>query len=190
MTTAQDISGPEGPGEPRDGFDVLDACHRQTLFHLGKLAALVTRLQARGADAEAQAMAGEIVRFFDGTSRRHHEDEEKHVFPQLLASGEPEVVQAVLRLQQDHFWLEEDWLELSPTLRAVAEGQACFDVDLLREASAVFTALSHDHVALEESWIYPQARRRLNGPERREMGREMAARRRAGRAPALTPSAP
>jgi len=73
-------------------------------------------------------------------------------------------------------------MELAPHLDAVASGQSWYDLDLLREGAAVFTALSHDHIALEESVIYPQARARLGSGDRREMGCEMAARRRAQRA--------
>lgn len=126
-------------------------------------------------------MAAEIVHFFSTTARQHHEDEERHVFPKLMASGDPEIVLAVLRLQQDHGWLQEDWMELSPQLDAVAAGQSWHDLDALREGVEVFIALSHDHIALEESCIYPQARARLRASERREMEREMAARRRAQR---------
>jgi hemerythrin-like domain-containing protein len=162
-----------------DGFDALDVCHRQTLLTLGKLAALVTRLRRHGCDATARALASEIVTHFSTTARQHHEDEERHVFPRLLASDDPDIVQAVQRLQQDHGWLEEDWRELSAQLDAVASGQTWFDLDALQEAATVFIALSHEHIALEESCIYPQARARLRHAERREMGREMAARRRA-----------
>jgi iron-sulfur cluster repair protein YtfE (RIC family) len=181
MNSTYGSSGPHGAA-PDDGFDVLDACHRQTLFTLGKLAALVSRLKSHGADAEARAMAGEIIRFFSTTARQHHEDEERHVFPALLVGGDADVVQAVQRLQQDHRWLHEDWMELSPLLDAVAAGQSWYDLDALHEGAEVFAALSHDHMALEESYIYPQARARLRPGERREMGREMAARRRAQRA--------
>ena len=170
---------PPQPATPSDGFDILDACHRQTIFTLGKLAALVSALKSRGPDAEARALAAEIVRFFSTTSRDHHEDEERHVFPKLLATGNPELVQAVQRLQQDHGWLEEDWLELSPHLDAVATGQSWYDTDLLREGVDVFIALSHEHIALEESLVYPSARTQLRVSERGEMGREMSARRRA-----------
>ena len=162
-----------------DGFDVLDACHIQTVFALGKLAALVTRLAASGPDAEARAMAGEIAAFFSGTARQHHQDEELFVFPKLLASSDAAIVQAVLRLQQDHAWLEEDWLELAPQVDAVSCGQAWYDIDTLREGVEIFVALSRDHIALEESLIYPEARSRLPDGERLAMGREMAARKRA-----------
>ena len=181
MSATHGSSSQRDAPAPDGGFDVLDACHRQTLFTLGKLAALVARLKRRGVDAEGRAMATEIVHFFSTTARQHHEDEERHVFPTLMAGGDPDVVQAVQRLQQDHRWLHEDWMELSPLLDAVAAGQSWYDLDALREDAEVFTALSHDHIALEESYIYPQARERMRPGERREMGREMAARRRAQR---------
>jgi len=165
-----------------DGFDVLDVYHRQSLIALGKLAALVSRLTKIGADTEARAIAAEVLQHFSTTARDHHEDEERHVFPQLAASGDPDIVQAVLRLQQDHDWLEEDWMELSPHLDAVASGQCWFDLDVLREGAEVYIALLRDHISLEESLIYPQARARLRTDQRLEMGREMAARHRAERA--------
>src|SRR5262245_14352006 len=102
-----------------DGFELRDLCHRQTLFALGKLAALVSHLGTQGVDAEARALAAEVVQHFSTTARAHHEDEERHVFPALLTSTDPELVQAVLRLKQDHGWIEEDWLALGPLLQAV-----------------------------------------------------------------------
>jgi len=166
----------------RDGFEILDECHRQTLAALNTLNALVARLASEGHSEQVSAMASQVVKFFSTTAREHHEDEERHVFPKALASGDEEIVQAVLRLQQDHSWLEEDWLEMSPHLNALAAGHSLWDLAFLREATEVFTGLSHDHMALEESCVYPQARARLQAGERHEMGREMAARRRARRA--------
>ncbi len=165
-----------------DGFDVLDACHRQTLFALGKFAALVTRLRKNGADSGSRALASEVLNHFSNTARQHHEDEELHVFPRLLNSKDPELVQAVLTLKQDHGWLEENWRELAPQLQAVASGYCWFDIDVLHEGMQVFTALSQAHIAMEEAYIYPQARARLRDGEQWKMGREMAARRRTQRA--------
>ena len=164
-----------------DGFEVLDACHRETLQLLGELAELVARLDG-GAPGEAtRRAAAAIVAFFSTTARQHHEDEEQHVFPALLAVGNHEVIQAVNRLRQDHGWLQADWNEIEPQLDALASGQAWVDLDVLREGAEIFVALSRDHVALEEAFIYPQARAAMRDPERRAMGREMAARRHARR---------
>lgn len=160
-----------------NGFEVLDTCHVATLGALAELEALVGRLADGPPDDGMRASAARVNAFFTTTARQHHEDEERHVLPKMATSDDPEIVQAALRLQQDHDWLEEDWMELSPHLDAIAGGQSWYDVDLLREGSEVFTALSRDHIALEEACIYPEARARLGDRERREMDREMAARR-------------
>jgi hemerythrin-like domain-containing protein len=188
MGSAQDIPKAGKRNTTRDGFEVLDACHQQTLAVLDTFAALVKYLDGKGDDEQARAMAAEVVQFFSTTARQHHEDEERHVFPKVLASSDPAVVQNVLRLQQDHSWLEEDWMELSAHLQALAAGQSWWDLALLREGAEVFIALSHDHMALEESCIYPEARARMQQAERREMGREMAARRREKRAQRAPPA--
>ncbi|HEY0856152.1 MAG TPA: hemerythrin domain-containing protein [Albitalea sp.] len=181
MTHASDPSSSHAR-RAHDGFDTLDACHHEMLQRVEELERLVTQLEAQGIDPATRASALDIVRFFATTAREHHEDEERHVFPPLVRSGDPEVVQAVLRLQQDHSWLEEDWLELSPHVQSVAAGYNGYDIDVLREGCTIFAALVRDHIALEEAYIYPQARNRMPVNDRREMGREMAARRRAERA--------
>ncbi len=162
-----------------DGMDLLDASHRRIAVALDQLSALVSRLTEQGADAEARHLARQVHDFFASTVRQHHEDEERHVFPRMLAAGDPALLQTVLRLQTDHNWLEEDWLNLSPQLAAVAEGHVGYDVDALREWAEVFIGLLRDHMTLEESVIYPQARAKLGERERHDMGRQMAARRRS-----------
>lgn len=141
-------------------FEVLDRTHADVLLHLRKLEALIARLGESGADDRAREMAAAVRDFFDETARRHHADEERFVFPPLLASSDADLVQQVQRLQQDHGWLEEDWNELQPQLDALACGVGTFDPALLLEAVAVFSSLYLDHIALEESLIYPEAKRR------------------------------
>ncbi len=173
------VAIPQPAPAHRDGVDLLDACHRQTRMTLGTLAALISRIDRLGVDAQARALAAEVVEFFGTTGRLHHEDEERHVFPRLLASPDAELVQAVQRLQQDHGWIEEDWRELGPQIDALAGGQSWVDLDVLREGVEIFIALSQEHMALEESLIYPALKAQLAAQDRRAMGREMVARRRA-----------
>ena len=68
-------------------------------------------------------------------------------------------MQHVRRLQQGHGWLEEDWLQLAPQIEAIANGYNWYDLTMLRNALPVFTALYHEHIGLEESLIYPEAKR-------------------------------
>jgi hemerythrin-like domain-containing protein len=151
-------SRPAVPTSP--DFEVLDATHREVVRTLERLQQWVEQIESQGVTAAARAMADEICRFFDGSARAHHAAEEAHVFPTLLASGDAALVQHVRRLQQDHGWLEEDWLELQPQLRAVVEGYNWYDLDFLRAAVPVFTDLYRDHIALEENIVYPESRRR------------------------------
>jgi hemerythrin-like domain-containing protein len=154
-------------------FEALDATHRQVMLTLEQLARLLDLLDAQGLDADTRKLAAEICAFFDGTSRSHHVAEEQLVFPSLLTSGDAELVQHVRRLQQDHGWLEEDWLELGPQVRAVAEGYNWYDLDVLRHAIPVFTELYRDHISLEESVVYPASRDRQTPAAR--SGRSRAA---------------
>ena len=146
---------------PLPPMDALDRTHRQMMDSLVDLQRLIDHLAENGIDAVAQAASAEICAFFGEVAREHHAAEESLVFPVLLRSGDADLVQHVQRLQQDHGWLEEDWLELAPQLQAVWHGYSWYDLDSLRHGVAIFTALHHDHIALEESLIYPEARRRL-----------------------------
>ena len=139
--------------------EMLDTTHREVMRVLGRLQQWVEQLDAQGIDADTRRIAKEICAFFDGGVREHHEAEELHVFPALVASQDATLVQHVRRLQQDHGWIEEDWLELRPPLQAVVDGINGYDLAFLRAAVPVFTELYRDHIALEESVVYPESRR-------------------------------
>lgn len=149
---------------PRRTLESIDATHREILAMLTQLDRLMAHLASAGCDGMAQANASEICRFFSTTARQHHEDEEQFVFPPLLARDDAELVQQIQRLQQDHGWLEEDWLELAPSLQAIAQGQNVYDIDSLREGVNVFANLYHEHIALEDSLVYPAARQQSAHP--------------------------
>src|SRR5512133_4255685 len=142
-------------------FVTLDACHQQMQMHLAELAALARQMETSGVDANAQRQAGAIEAFFSSTARQHHAEEEKNVFPSLLLSGNADLVAAVHALHQDHGWIEENWIELGPQLRAIALGNNWFDVDEFKHGADVFLTLCEEHIALEEALVYPEAQARL-----------------------------
>ncbi|MFT3665638.1 hemerythrin domain-containing protein [Piscinibacter sp.] len=139
-------------------FEALAACHRQIAAHLERLGALLEHLAERGVDAHARHEARAIEAFFSSTSQRHHADEEAQVFPALLASSDEALVATVRMLQQDHGWIEEDWLALAPQLSAIAAGHDWHDPAELRHGVEVFLELYREHLALEESLVYPEAK--------------------------------
>ena len=166
---------PAGVDNDLDSFEPLESCHRETLRRLGELAMLVTRIEQVGVDPRAREMARTVNRYFGEDLRQHHADEETHVFPTLASCGDPETEQAVARLKQDHAWLRADWRVLSPLIQALASGQSWVDIDALRDGVEVFGALSRDHIALEESLIYPQARILMLESTRRAMRHALTA---------------
>ncbi len=154
------VSRPARPAVPqRPSFESLDLTHRKVMQALAQLSTLAIQLEANGVNDTARRMAGEICRFFDGSAQAHHLAEESFVFPRLLNGRDALLIQHVHRLQQDHGWLEEDWLELSPQLKAISEGYSWYDLDTLRSAIPVFTELYREHIALEEAIVYPASRR-------------------------------
>lgn len=169
---------------PPGVFEFLDATHIRVGEHLQVLRQLVDRIATDGLDHASQERAKEVLDFFANDARQHHLDEEKHVFPALLASPDAEVVHAAKRLTQDHGWLEENWLAIEPSLSAAADGNTWFDVTELNHALDVFEALYQEHIELEETLAYPAARKRLADVNTDGMGREMAARRAAQKAKA------
>lgn len=168
-TTAGAPTGPapratrptRAPAPALPPLEALDQTHREMVVVLADLAALLEHLDNQGVDAHARQSAKAVCRFFDTHARQHHADEEQLIFPPLVRRNDPELTQHVLRLQQDHGWLEEDWLELAPQLQAVAQGYSWYEIDTLRHAVGVFTALYNEHIALEESLIYPAAKRQM-----------------------------
>lgn len=162
---------------PPGVFEFLDATHVRISQHLQVLRLLVDRIATDGLDHASQARAKEVLEYFNTDARQHHLDEEKHVFPALLASADAQVVHAAKRLTQDHGWLEENWLAIEPSIAAAADGNTWFDTTELSHALDVFEALYQEHIELEESLAYPEARKRLEAVNTDGMGREMAARR-------------
>ncbi|MFZ4479826.1 MAG: hemerythrin domain-containing protein [Rhodoferax sp.] len=146
------------PSTNSANLEALDACHQQILEQLILLSGLAQHIEATGVDESAQQQAGAIEAFFSGTSRQHHLDEETNVFPALLAGSDAELAALVRVLQQDHGWIEEDWLELAPQLRAIASGNNWIDSAEFQHNTEVFLALCRGHIELEEKMIYPEAR--------------------------------
>lgn len=158
-------------------FEFLDATHREIQQQIVQLHALVDAIESNGLNAATRAQARGVLDYFNGEARHHHLDEEKHIFPALLGSQDAEIVQAAERLTQDHGWLEENWIQIAPSLEAATNGNLWFDPVELRHALEVFEALYLDHILLEESIAYPAARQRLAAHNTHGMGREMARRR-------------
>ena len=169
--SARQSHPPRPPRPPRPAtpalpaIELMDRTHNHTQQVLLQMVQLADLLGHAAPPAAAAALAAQVCHFFNGPVRGHHEAEETQVFPALLAGADAALRDHVRRLQQDHMWLEEDWLELEPHLQAVARGYCTDHREFLRAALPEFAELCHQHMALEESLVHPEARGALVVPE-------------------------
>jgi hemerythrin-like domain-containing protein len=172
------ISSPSASFE--QPFDMLHACHERMQRTLALLQRLREHMRTHGADGQARDAARDVLRYFEKAAPQHHRDEELHVFPPLIAGGEPATRELVGRLQQDHLQMEQRWVVAREVLEAVAEGRSQA-LDAGEEAALdAFTALYADHIAAEEQVVYPAAAALLDAEAVQGMGKEMARRRKTG----------
>ena len=163
-------------------FDMLEACHERVQRSLALLGRVVAHIDAHGHDAQSRSAVADVVRYFEKAAPAHHEDEERHVFPALLASADtpPEVRAAVARLQADHQRMHALWAELLPLLRRWRDADPA-PIPGAPERARIdeVRALYQAHIALEESLAYPAARPLFDAARLASAGHEMAERRRA-----------
>lgn len=163
---------------PDAGFDdpmaMLGACHERVQRMLRLLARLVAHLGTHGADAQAQAAAQDVLRYFDRAAPQHHEDEERHVLPRLRAAGEAALA---ARIASEHVCMATAWSGLRGPLGGIAAGAAP-EARGLQAQAAAFAQLYLAHVRLEEELAYPLVLATLSPHALRLMGEEMAERRR------------
>lgn len=169
--TAPAASGFEEP------FEMLQACHERVQRMLRLLERLRAHVASQGADEQARQAARDVMRYFDIAAPQHHLDEERHVFPPLLAAGDAGLAAVVRRLQQDHVLMEGGWARARAVLSALSEGRlATLDADAT-QALAGFAALYADHIVAEEGLVYPAARERLQQAQLQAMSQDMMERR-------------
>ncbi|MDP2017908.1 hemerythrin domain-containing protein [Hydrogenophaga sp.] len=129
-------------------------CHVGILRRLKSLDALPALLEPA---AQARQIAADSLAFFREAIFEHHLDEERDLFPAVLASAqagaERERVQAMTeRLTCEHRAIETLWKSLEKGLKRVGKGQdADLDVDDLHQLVSAYAA----HAAFEEKDFLP-----------------------------------
>ena len=151
MTTTSTTPSTESSDAPITNFS---QCHVGIIAHLETLGELPALVEAAG---RARKVAEETLRFFRDAVYEHHEEEERELFPAVVASATPgdelsRVTGMVAQLTREHRQIESMWTQLEPHLKKVAKGQsddlpAATVAALVREYSA--------HAAFEESEFLP-----------------------------------
>ena len=179
MATRVPLSGMHSPGAGFDQpFELLDACHDRVRRSLDLLRRLRDYLRQQDCDDSARQAARDVLRYFDIAAPLHHEDEELHVFPPLLAqTGDAPLAALVRQLQRDHVLMAERWAAARGALQELAEGLIPAFTPAHEAAFERFADCYADHLRHEDDSVYPAARALLGPQDQQAMGREMALRR-------------
>ncbi len=162
-------------------FEMLAACHER----VERMLALQTKLQQhlldKGCDEPARQAARDVMRYFDLAAPLHHQDEELHVFPPLLAGADAALRMLAERLINDHRQMEAAWIAARSVLQAIADSRPDADWRALTPAQAdalnQFAALYEQHLADENGAAYPAAQAALPLEAVQAMSEDMMQRR-------------
>lgn len=175
------VPGFHSPGAGFEApFEMLGACHERVERMLALLARLQQHLLAHGLDDAARQAARDVMRYFDLAAPLHHQDEELHVFPPLLAGPDAGLRAVVQRLLQDHRDMEAAWPLARRVLQAISDSAAADWTPLGPERSAAlnrFAALYVRHLVDEDQLAYPAAQAALTDDALRAMSLDMMQRR-------------
>ena len=161
-------------------FEMLATCHDRVRRMLALQAKLQQHLLDKGCDEPARQAARDVMRYFDIAAPLHHQDEELHVFPPLLAGPDAVLRTLVQRLQQDHRQMEVAWITARRTLQAVADSAESGWTPLSTAqigALNQFAALYRQHLEDEDKAAYPAAQAALSPAATQAMSEDMMQRR-------------
>lgn len=144
------------PVEERDDAPIasFSQCHMGILSHLKAFGGLPMLLETA---TRARKTAEETLAFFQDVVLEHHAEEERELFPAVLASAtqgdELERIKSIVeRLTREHRQVEATWAKLKPHVKRIARGETA-DLD-----TSVVEALVRDygaHAAFEEAEFLP-----------------------------------
>lgn len=158
-------------GDTSSPINNFSKCHEGILSHLQALSELPALLDPA---ARAREIAEQTLQFFRPAVFDHHIEEEKDLFPAVLAAAarpdERARVQTMVNsLTADHRVIEAIWRELEPQLQKVARGQlGSIDVAPVERLVGQYNA----HARLEEDQFLPLAQTILGrkDPQMAELG--------------------
>jgi hemerythrin-like domain-containing protein len=165
-----------------DPLGLLGDCHRRIERFLKLLVTITQSAEGRALSAEQREAMEAACVYFRNAAPKHTLDEEESLFPRLRAASDPRATAALAlieHLHTDHDTADEMHSEVDALVRRwLAEGALASELaDRLARLLENLSAIYQQHIAVEESQVFPLAGRVLSPSEIEQMGREMAARR-------------
>jgi len=127
--------------------------HEKLLHAVGQLDRLLHELESGDVDEAGRASARDLVAWLDELLDTRFADQEQRLFALFRRDADARVRQATDTLRLDHDWITGNWRELRPMLDSLARSYCWVDIDALRGAAELFTALVRDHVGHEAALL-------------------------------------
>lgn len=174
--------GDRPDAEFSDPLQLMTDCHRRIERFLSILEKVVISGRGGHLDHESREAINASLTYFREAAPKHTADEEESLFPRLArqqTNGDRSVAEQIRRLSSDHAavqqrhadierlaaqWLQDGYMSANDT------------GELLLNLAALKTIYA-SHIQLEDTKLFPQAKRLLGDDELAEIGMEMAARR-------------
>lgn len=161
-------------------FQMLYACHERVQRTLALLVRLHQHVQQQGGDEQAVQAARDVQRYFEQAAPQHHLDEERHVFPRVLALQDAALIEVVHRLQRDHVEMESTWSRVRLALQELIDAgvQLPADwVDRTQDLFLSFARLYERHIPDEEQLVFPAGEGAIESEALALMAQDMMQRR-------------
>ena len=176
------LPGHSAPGVGLEApFEMLAACHERVERMLALQARLQQHLLDKGCDEPARQAARDVMRYFDLAAPLHHQDEELHVFPPLLAGPHAALHILVRHLIEEHRQMESAWVAARSVLQAIADHDPAAGWTPLTPTQAqaldAFSVLYRQHLDDENTIAYPAAQAVLSEASVQAMSQDMMQRR-------------
>ncbi len=171
-------------GAKRDsGFDdpigMLADCHRRIERFLHVLCVVADRAQGRALNTEESTSVQASLDYFRSGGLRHTADEEESLFPRLRAVLNDTDLAEIAALESDHqkaAQLHAETEDLYTKWMKHGSLHGGNDAKLISITSRL-RQLYAEHIKIEETVVFPHAKRALDSPTIEAIGRELHARR-------------
>ncbi len=151
-----------------DGLQVLRVYHEDFLVQGRRLLTLAQAIHQHGLDEDRSAEAAQLAEYYRQTTRCHHQDEERALFP-LIVNRSFLIDGMIERLALDHDEIEELWGELCGWLQTT-DGPPARHLELVPR----FEKILRTHIEREDTDFFPVIADLLSHEQRRELGATMA----------------
>ncbi len=160
-------------------LDLLLSCHTKIKHFSSALCTLVRAIQQDGWNNHYITSVEQVRRYFNVASLEHHQDEEEHLFPAIIALKDKSIIKnnkkitdLIQKLIKEHHDSDVLWSQLDKMLANHSE-----DFLTLNTLCQQFETDMHNHAQIEDDIIFPYAKKHLSKEVFKKMGLAIAHRR-------------